>query len=132
MENGYTKEEMKMVNETRKILHLDDLPVSATCVRVPILRSHAVSMSIVLDQKFTLDEVRECLRAQEGVVLVDDLPNHIYPTQIMSTGNNMVYVGRLRYDLANENGLLLYCTADNIRRGAASNAVFIAQKLIMK
>ena len=132
MENGYTKEEMKMVNETRKILHLNDLPVSATCVRVPILRSHAVSMSIILDKKFTLDEVRECLMSQEGVVLVDDLPNHLYPTQIMSTGNNMVYVGRLRYDLANENGLLLYCTADNIRRGAASNAVFIAQKLIMK
>lgn len=132
MDNLYTKEEMKMVNETRKILHLPDLLVSATCVRVPIMRSHAVSVSVTLDKPFTLEEVKEAFSQQESLIVVDDLKNHVYPTQIMSTGNNNVYVGRIRFDLATKNGLLFYCTGDNIRRGAAANAVLIAQKLIQK
>ncbi len=132
LDNGYTKEEMKMVNETRKILHLPDLKVSATCVRVPILRSHAVSMSVKLEKPFTLEAVREVIKNQENCVVVDDLKNHIYPTATMSTGNNLVYCGRIRYDLANDNTLLMYCTGDNIRRGAAGNACLIAKKLIEK
>lgn len=132
MDNGYTKEEMKMVNETRKILHRPDLLVSATCVRVPILRSHAVSIAVELEKEFNIEQIRELFNNQEGIILVDDLKNHIYPVQEMSNNNNFVYVGRIRKDLSTQNGLLFYCTADNIRRGAASNACLIAQKIVEK
>ena len=129
LEDGYTKEEMKMVNETRKILHLPNLLVSATCIRVPVEACHGVMMQVELDKKFSLEEVREALANQPGVVLYDDVKNHIYPNSLVAKDQDKVYVGRIRYDLANENSLLLYCVADNIRKGAASNAVQIALAL---
>ena len=130
-ENGYTKEEMKMVWETKKMLHNDNILVSATCVRVPVLNSHAVSVSCELDKNFTIEEVEEVLSRFENIVVVNDLEKHIYPTSIIANGNDKVYVGRIRRDLANENGLLFYCVADNIRKGAASNAVQIASRLAL-
>lgn len=129
LDNGYTKEEIKMVNETRKILHRPDLKVSATCVRVPVLNSHGVSIMCELKKEFDLDDVKKVLANFENIVVLDDGKNHIYPTSIASNGNDKIYVGRIRRDLASLNGLLLYCTGDNIRKGAASNAVEIALKL---
>ena len=129
-DNGYTKEEIKMVNETRKILHLPNLPVSATCVRVPVLNAHAVSVMAELEKPFTLDEVRKAFASQEGVVVLDDVKNNIYPVSTVANGNDAVYVGRIRRDLSCENGILFYAVSDNIRKGAAANAVQIAEKLI--
>lgn len=131
LENGYTKEEMKMVNETHKMMHMPDLPISATCVRVPVANSHAVSIEIDLDKvPASLDEVRECLNNWPGLKVVDNGANHEYPTSLLSNGNDTVYVGRIRKDLSAPNGLLIYCTADNIRKGAAANAVQIAKYVI--
>ena len=127
LDNGYTKEEMKMIMETRKILSLPKLDVVATCVRVPVLNSHAVSVLVELETECSLDMVKEALRNQEGLVLVDE-----YPTSIHSNGSDLVYVGRVRKDLFKPNSFLFYCVADNIRRGAASNAVKIALKIIEK
>ena len=129
LDDGYTKEEMKMVNETRKILHLPDLPISATCIRVPIKACHGVMMQVQLEKEFTIDDVKEALKKQKGVVLYDDVKNHIYPNSIVAKDTDLVYVGRIRKDLAHENSILLYCVADNIRKGAASNAVQIALAL---
>ena len=129
LDNGYTKEEMKMVNETRKMLHKNDLLISATCIRVPVLNSHGVSIMCELDKEFTLDEIRKVFADFENIVVADDPMNHVYPTSTLSNGNDKVYVGRIRRDLSCKNGLLFYCTADNIRKGAASNAVQIALKL---
>ncbi len=129
LDDGYTKEEMKMVNETRKILHIKDLPVSATCIRVPIKACHGVMMQVELENNFTIDEVKDALKNQEGIVLYDDVKNHIYPNSIIAKDQDLVYVGRIRKDLATPNGILLYCVADNIRKGAASNAVQIAMAL---
>lgn len=126
LDNGYTKEEMKMVNETRKMLHKPDLLVSATCVRVPVENSHAVSMMVELEKDFEIEDVKHTLESFKGIVLKDDLKNHIYPVAMNSNGNNLVYVGRIRRDLSNKKGLLLYTVADNIRKGAAANAVEIA------
>lgn len=129
-DNGYTKEEIKMINETRKILHLPNLPVSATCVRVPVLNAHAVSVMAELEKPFTLDEIRKAFASQEGVVVLDDVKNNIYPVSTVANGNDAVYVGRVRRDLSCENGVLFYAVSDNIRKGAAANAVQIAEKLI--
>lgn len=129
LEDGYTKEEMKMVNETRKILHNDNILISATCIRVPIRACHGVVMQVELEKEFSLEEVRNALNEQDGVVLYDDVKNHIYPNSIVAKDQDKVYVGRIRKDLASENGILLYCVADNIRKGAASNAVQIAMAL---
>ena len=129
-DNGYTKEEIKMVNETRKILSIPNLPVSATCVRVPVLNAHAVSVMVELDKPFTLDEVREAFASQKGIVVVDDPANLKYPISTIANGNDAVYVGRIRKDLSCENGILFYAVSDNIRKGAAANAVQIAEALI--
>ena len=129
LDDGYTKEEMKMVNETRKILHLPDLPISATCIRVPIKACHGVMMQVQLEKEFTIDDVKEALKKQKGVVLYDDVKKHIYPNSIVAKDQDLVYVGRIRKDLTCEKGILLYCVADNIRKGAASNAVQIAMAL---
>lgn len=129
MDNGYTKEEMKMVWETRKILHRPELPVSATCVRVPVLNAHGVSILCELKKKATVEEVKRALASFEGIHLLDDLANHIYPTSIAANDTDLVYVGRIRPDLSSSNGFLIYCTADNIRKGAAANAVQIASRL---
>ena len=129
LDDGYTKEEMKMVNETRKILHLPDLLVSATCIRVPVESCHGVMMQVELNKEFTIEEVKQCLQKQDGVILYDDFKNHIYPNSLIAKGQDKVYVGRIRRDIANDNSILLYCVADNIRKGAAGNAVQIAMAL---
>ena len=129
-DSGYTKEELKMVNETRKILNLPDLKVSATCVRVPVLNAHAVSIMVELDKPFTLDEVRNAFASQKGIVVVDDFNNTKYPVSTIANDNDAVYVGRIRKDLSCDNGLLFYCVSDNIRKGAAANAVQIVEALI--
>ncbi len=129
LDNGYTKEEIKMVNETRKILHLPNLAVSATCIRVPVLNSHGVSIMCETEKEASVEEVKSVLAAFENIVVLDDGKKHIYPTSIVANGNDKVYVGRIRKDLSCRNGLLLYCTADNIRKGAAANAVQIASRL---
>ncbi|WP_156299300.1 aspartate-semialdehyde dehydrogenase [Streptobacillus canis] len=132
LDNGYTKEEMKMVNETRKILHLPDLKVSATCVRVPVRYSHSVSMNVELKSEFDLEKVKELLANANGVVLVDDVKNGIYPMPLMTEGKDEVFVGRIRRDDTVDNGLNLWVVADNIRKGAATNAVQILELLLDK
>ncbi len=125
LDNGYTKEEMKMVNETRKILHQDDLLISATCIRVPVEYGHGVSVSVEFSEEVDIEEVRLAFKEQAGIVVLEGLP-----TSLHAMDNDLVYVGRIRKDLSNPNGLLFYCVANNIRKGAASNAVQIALKLI--
>lgn len=132
LDNGYTKEEMKMVNETRKMLHKPDLPISATCVRVPVDNSHAVSVMVELEKQFELDEIRKLFASYPGVKLLDDPNNHIYPVATIANGTDDVYVGRIRRDLSVNNGLLFWVVADNVRKGAASNAVQIAKAMIEK
>ena len=129
LENGYTKEEMKMVHETRKILHHPDLPVSATCIRVPVLNSHGVVVCCEAEKKMSKASVSEVLSRFENIVLLDDGKKHLYPTSLVANGTDQVYVGRIREDLSVDNGIVFYCTADNIRKGAAANAVQIALKL---
>ncbi len=132
LDDGYTKEEMKMVNETRKILHQDNLLISATCIRVPVEACHGVMIQVELEKEFTLEEVKNVLKAYPGIVLYDDPKNHIYPNSIVAKDKDEVYVGRIRRDLSCDNGILLYCVADNIRKGAAANAVQIAMALDIK
>ncbi len=127
--NDYTKEEMKMYNETRKIMH-SDVRTSATCVRVSSLRSHSESVWVETEQPLTVAQVREALSKAEGVTLVDDPQNYVYPMPLESAGKDDVYVGRVRQDLANDNGITLWLTGDQIRKGAALNAVQIAEYLL--
>ena len=129
LDNGYTKEEMKMVNETRKILSLPDLRVTATCVRVPVVTSHSESVNVELKNDFELREVFELLSNTEGVVVEDDTANLKYPMPLYVAGKDPVYVGRIRRDYSNKNTLNLWIVSDNIRKGAALNAVQIAEKL---
>ena len=128
-ENDYTKEEMKMYNETRKIMH-SDVRTSATCVRVSSLRSHSESVWVETEKPLTVAEVRKALEAAPGVTLVDDPQNYVYPMPLESAGKDDVYVGRVRKDIANDNGITLWLTGDQIRKGAALNAVQIAEYLI--
>jgi aspartate-semialdehyde dehydrogenase len=130
LEDGYTKEEHKMMNETKKILHNESLKVSATCVRVPVLNSHAVSMRIEFTEVPNLDEVKQLLSNYEGITLMDNPSESIYPVSTVANGTDDVYVGRIRIDKINPKGLLLYTVSDNVRKGAASNAVQIMMKLI--
>lgn len=130
MDNGYTKEEMKMVNETRKILHHPDLKISSTCIRVPVEVGHGVMIQAEFEKDVDIKKAIEVIARYEGIKIVDDLKNHLYPTSTMARGNDLVYVGRIRKDLASENSLLLYTVADNVRKGAASNAVQIVKKMI--
>ena len=130
LDNGFTKEEMKMINETRKILGLYDLNISATCIRVPVLFSHGVSMIVELDKEFEMCDIYNAFGEQKGLIVVDDITENLYPTGIIATGNDNVYVGRIRKDLFHNKSILFYCVADNIRKGAASNAVGIALKII--
>ncbi|MBQ2322329.1 MAG: aspartate-semialdehyde dehydrogenase [Bacteroidales bacterium] len=125
----YTKEEMKMYNETRKIMH-SDVRTSATCVRVSSLRSHSESVWIETEKPLSVQEVRDALVAAPGVTLVDDPQNYVYPMPLESAGKDDVYVGRVRKDLADDNGITLWLTGDQIRKGAALNAVQIAEYLI--
>jgi len=128
--DGYTKEEMKMVNETRKILSDSSIAVSATTVRVPVEGGHSESVNVELRKPFDLDKVRELIAAMPGVVIEDDPANNVYPMPINAWGRDEVFVGRLRRDPSVENGLNLWCVSDNLRKGAATNAVQIALVLL--
>ena len=127
LDNGYTKEEMKMVNETRKILHHDDLKVTATTVRVPVFNSHSESINIEFENPFDLDELKNVLKSAPGVVITDDPQNNVYPLAIDATGKDEVFIGRIRRDESVDNGVNIWVVADNIRKGAATNAVQIAE-----
>ena len=129
---GYTSEEMKMQNEGRKIMHLPELKVSCTCVRVPVVRSHSVSVSLHFDVPVTVEQVREVLAKAPGVKLVDDLANKQYPMPLDTSGQNLVFVGRIRPDLTDDNGICLWCCGDQVRKGAALNCIQIAELVIEK
>ena len=128
--DGYTSEEMKMQNEGRKIMHLPDLKVSCTCIRVPVVRSHSISVSLHFDRKVTVEEVREAIAAAPGCRLVDDLANKQYPMPLDTSGQDIVFVGRIRPDLTDENGICLWCCGDQVRKGAATNTIQIAELLL--
>ena len=128
--NGYTEEEMKMVNESRKILGLPGLAVSATCVRVPVFYCHSEAAHLFFRRPITPDQAREILRKAPGVKVVDDLKEHIYPMPLLGVGEDETLVGRIRADLTAPNGLALFVVSDNLRKGAATNAVQIAELLI--
>ncbi len=130
-ENDYTKEEMKMFNETRKIMH-SDVRTSATCVRVSSLRSHSESVWLETEQPLEIAAIRKALSVAPGVTLEDDPQNYVYPMPLESAGKDDVYVGRVRKDLAEDNGITLWLTGDQIRKGAALNAVQIAEYLLEK
>ncbi len=130
-ENGYTKEEMKMYHETRKIMH-SDVEVSATCVRVPSLRAHSESVWVETEKPITVEMARKAFESAEGIVLLDNPEKKEYPMPLFVAGKNPVYVGRIRQDLANPNGLTFWCVGDQIKKGAALNAVQIAEYLIKK
>ena len=130
LETGYTKEEMKMINETRKILHNDDLKITATTVRVPVFYGHSESVNVELENSFELEDIFEMYRNAEGIILEDDVNNLVYPLPINAEGHDEVYVGRIRRDFSVDNGLNLWIVADNIRKGAASNAIQIAERMI--
>ena len=130
LENGYTKEEMKMVEETRKILHDDTLRITATTVRVPVFNSHSESINVELNKPFEINDLINKLSTSEGIIVQDDLAHNVYPLAIHATGHDEVFVGRIRRDESVENGINLWVVADNIRKGAASNAVQIAEWII--
>ncbi len=127
---GYTSEEMKMQNEGRKIMHLPELNVSCTCVRVPVMRSHSISVQLHFDRPVSVEEAREVLAKAPGVKLVDDLKNKQYPMPLDTSGQDIVFVGRIRPDLTDPNGLCLWCCGDQVRKGAATNAIQIAELLV--
>lgn len=129
-ENGYTKEEMKMFNETKKIMHAPDLAVSAMCVRVPVMRAHSEAVWVETEQPLELDAVREAFEKAEGLVVLDKPADKVYPMPLEIANQNPVFVGRLRKDLTNERGLTFWVVGDQIKKGAALNAVQIAQYII--
>ncbi|MDK2798503.1 MAG: aspartate-semialdehyde dehydrogenase [Clostridiales bacterium] len=128
--NGYTKEEMKMVNETRKILGDQSLRITATTVRVPVFNSHSESINVEFEKQFDIEELKQVLANAPGIVVEDDVANNVYPMAINASGKNEVFVGRIRKDESVESGINLWVVADNIRKGAATNAIQIAQELI--
>ena len=130
MDDGYTKEEEKMINETRKILDRPNLPITATCVRVPVLNCHSESINVEFEDEFDLFELKMALQNFEGLILADDIENCIYPLARKVDGNSEVYVGRVRRDYSVRNGINFWCVADNLRKGAATNAVQILEVLI--
>lgn len=131
-DNGYTKEEMKMVNETRKILHDPDIRVSATCVRVPVMRSHSEAIWVETEKPLTVAEARAAFEAAPGVVVMDNPAEKVYPMPLELAGCDPVYVGRIRQDLAGDNAIAFWTVSDQIRKGAALNAVQIAEFLLSK
>lgn len=128
-DNLYTSEEMKMENEGKKILHNDDLRVTCTCVRVPVLRSHCISVSLKCEGALSVNEVKEALSKEDGVILYDDVLDNKYPMPLVTSDQDKVYVGRIREDRVLEGGISLFCSGDQIRKGAASNAVGIIKCL---
>ncbi len=127
---GYTSEEMKLQNEGRKIMHLPDLRVSCTCVRVPVMRSHSISVSLHFDRPVSVEEARAVLEKAPGVKLCDDLSKKLYPMPLDTSDQDLVFVGRIRPDLTDDKGLCLWCCGDQVRKGAATNAIQIAELLI--
>ena len=127
---GYTSEEMKLQNEGRKIMHLPELKVSCTCVRVPVVRSHSISVSLHFDTPVTVEQARQAIANAPGCKLVDDLGAKQYPMPLDTTDQDIVFVGRIRPDLTDENGLCLWCCGDQVRKGAATNAIQIAELLV--
>ncbi len=127
---GYTSEEMKMQNEGRKIMHLPELNVSCTCVRVPVMRSHSISVQLHFDRPVSVEDARAVLAKAPGVKLVDDLKNKQYPMPLDTSGQDIVFVGRIRPDLTDANGLCLWCCGDQVRKGAATNCIQIAELLV--
>ncbi len=132
LENGYTKEEMKMVNETHKILRDDSIGVSPTTVRVPVQGGHSESVNLEFTKDFTLDEVRSLMAATPGVTVQDDPAHNVYPMPLFAWGKDDVFVGRIRRDPSVQYGLNFWCVSDNLRKGAATNAVQIAELLLQK
>ncbi|GAA0748092.1 aspartate-semialdehyde dehydrogenase [Clostridium oceanicum] len=130
LDNGYTKEEMKMIDETRKILHDDNLKITATTARVPVFYGHSESINIELEKPFELNDIFELYKNSKGIILKDDVDNLVYPMPVDCEGKDEVFVGRIRRDFSIENGLNLWVVADNIRKGAATNAVQIAECII--
>lgn len=130
LEDGYTKEERKMVEETRKIMHADNIAVSSTCVRVPILRGHSEAVTVEFEKPMPPDEARSILAKAPGVIVMDDPKKSIYPQPIIAAGTDEVYVGRIRKDTSHSNGLVMWVVADNVRKGAALNAVQIAEIVV--
>ena len=130
LDNGYTKEEMKMIEETKKILHRDDLKVTATTVRVPVMNSHSESINVEFFNDFVINELKDSLKNSPGIILQDEPDKDIYPLSTNATGSDEVYVGRLRRDDTVDFGINMWVVADNIRKGAASNAVQILEKLL--
>lgn len=130
LENGYTKEEEKMINETRKILKRPDLAITATTVRVPVLNSHSESINVEFEKDFELSELKEVLQKARGIIIKDDSCHGIYPTTLDSNDRDEVFVGRIRRDFSVNSGVNLWVVADNLRKGAASNAVQILEKLL--
>ena len=128
-DNLFTTEEMKMQNEGRKIMHLPELLVNCTCVRVPVVRSHSISVTVITEDKVNLDDVRKVISEAPGAVLYDDPANKKYPMPIVTSDQDLVFVGRIRKDLVNENGVTLWCAGDQVRKGAATNAIQIMQHL---
>lgn len=131
-EQGYTREEMKMVHETRKIMHAPELKIAATTVRVPVFRSHSESINLETEKPLLPDEARNILAQAPGVIVQDDPANKVYPMPLYSSNTDEVYVGRIRKDLSVDNGLVLWVAADQIRKGAATNAIQIAEILLNK
>ena len=127
---GYTSEEMKMQNEGRKIMHLPELKVTCTCVRVPVVRSHSISVSCHFDKPVTVEQVRQVLAGAPGVKLVDDLAKKVYPMPLDTSDQDIVFVGRIRPDLTDDCGISLWCCGDQVRKGAATNAIQIAELLV--
>ncbi len=127
---GYTSEEMKMQNESRKILHLPELKVSCTCVRVPVVRSHSISVNLHFDRPITVQEAQRAIAMAKGCKLVDDLHKKEYPMPLDTSDQDIVFVGRIRPDLTDDNGLCLWCCGDQVRKGAATNTVQIAELLL--
>jgi aspartate-semialdehyde dehydrogenase len=132
LENGYTKEEWKMVEETRKIMHAPDIAVSATCVRVPVTIGHSEAIQVEFAHPMAPAEARSILSKAPGVTVVDDPSRRVYPYPVMAAGRDDVFVGRIRKDASHPNGLVLWVVSDNIRKGAALNAVQIAEKLVQR
>lgn len=130
LDNGYTKEEIKMIEETKKILHDDTLRITATTVRVPVLNAHSESINVELNSEFELENVIDLFNSSKGIIVHDDVENLKYPTPLELSGKDEVFVGRIRRDFSLDNGLNLWVVADNIRKGAALNAIQIAEILI--
>lgn len=130
LENDYTKEEIKMIEETKKILHDDKINITATCVRVPVVNCHGESINIETENDFSIEDIKQLLSQSDGVVVLDDIQRQIYPLNTFVDGKDEVFVGRIRRDYSIKNGINLWCVADNLRKGAATNAVQILENLI--